>query len=131
MNVKEMRDFTGLTQKKFAKRFGIPIGTIRRWEYNESTPPAYVLKMMAEQLPVNKESLKKIQSAQASYYVDFDNKTIIDVSGIRIKVNEDLKGVKEHNLALYADTLFEAYYEAIDRFDQDCKLDKLEDIIWV
>ena len=54
---------------------------------------------------------------------------------LRIKLHallraEDLDGVKEKNLSLYVADLFESYYEIVDKFNRDCRLDKTEDIIW-
>lgn len=130
MDIKEMREMTGQTQKAFAERFGIPVGTLRRWEYKESTPAPYVLKMIAEQLPIYKDKLKKIESSNGTYYYDSITRSIIDTKGTKINIIEDIEGVKEQNLVLYANSLFEAYYEAVNRFDKDCKIDKQENIIW-
>ena len=47
-----------------------------------------------------------------------------------IQIGEDLNGVKEKNLSLYVADLFESYYEIVDKFNRDCRLDKTEDIIW-
>lgn len=125
-----MRDMTGQTQKEFANRFGIPLGTLRRWEYGESRPAPYVLKMIAEQLPLKKESLLKIESVYGTFYYDETINMIMDCKGTKISVSEDLEGVKLQNLAIYARDLFDAYYDAVERFDRDCKLDKEEDILW-
>lgn len=130
MTIKEMRVFTGLTQKEFAKIFGIPIGTLRRWEYGESTPAPYIIRMMEGILPLDTEKLQKIESSKDTYYYDETAKCIIDKKGTRIKVNENIKDVKAQNLAIYVDDLFEAYYDAVNKFDKDCKLDKKEDILW-
>lgn len=130
MTIKEMRIFTGLTQKEFANNFGIPIGTLRRWEYGESTPAPYIIQMMENILPINTEKLKKIESSKDTYYVDEAAKCIIDKKGTKIRINESLDGVKASNLALYIDDLFEAYYDAVYKFDNDCRLDKKEDILW-
>ena len=130
MNIKEMREMTGQTQKEFAAMFDIPVGTLRRWEYGESTPAPYVLKMIAKQLPLKQELLQKIEAAEGIFYYDKTSKTILDKKGTRIQVHEELEGVKEQNLAIYAAALFEAYYEAVERFDRDCRLDKQEDILW-
>lgn len=46
MNVKEMRMNTGLSQSKFANKFGIPVGTLQAWEQSRQDPPAYVLSMI-------------------------------------------------------------------------------------
>lgn len=130
MNIKEMRELTGQTQKEFADSLGIPIGTIRRWEYGESTPAPYLIRMIANMLPQENSSLRKIESAEGKYYYDKTRGTITDVKGISIKIGEDLDNVKEQNLIIYANTLFESYYDAVDKFNRDCKIDKTEDIIW-
>lgn len=130
MTIKEMRDSTGLTQKAFAEIFGIPIGTLRRWEYGESTPAPYIIRLMEGILPLDTEKLQKIESSKSTYYYDEIAKSIIDKRGTRIKVNENIAGVKPQNLAIYVDDLFEAYYDAVNKFDTDCKIDKKEDILW-
>ena len=130
MNIKEMRELTGQTQKAFAAMFDIPLGTLRRWEYGESRPAPYVLKMIAERLLVRDKAMRKIESSDGIFYYNENTKIIIDRKGTRIQVNETLSGVKEQNLAIYARSLFETYYEAVEKFDRDCRLDKQEDILW-
>ncbi len=121
---------TGQTQKEFAEYFGIPLGTLRRWEYGESTPAPYIIKLIAEKLPMNRSSMKKIESKEGIYYYDQESGVIVDIKGTRIPIGEDLEGVKEQNLVFYANSLFESYYEAVEKFDRDCRLDKQEDILW-
>ena len=41
-----MRLQTGLSQSKFAKMFDIPLSTLKDWEQERRTPPAYVVNMM-------------------------------------------------------------------------------------
>lgn len=48
MNVKEIREKTGLSQQKFAERYGIPVGTIHHWEAGDREAPEYVTEMLAE-----------------------------------------------------------------------------------
>ena len=43
---------------------------------------------------------------------------------------EKIDGVKEQNLVIYANSLFESYYDAVEKFTRDCRLDKQEDILW-
>ena len=130
MTIREMREMSGQTQKEFANRFGIPIGTLRRWEYGESTPAPYIIKMIANQLPISQTPFTKLESAYGTFYYDESTNIVMDSLGTKISVGEDLEGVKEQNLAIYAKDLFESYYEAVERFNQDCKLDKEEDILW-
>ena len=48
IDIKELRDSTGMTQKEFASRYGIPISTLRKWEQGESSPAPYVAALLAE-----------------------------------------------------------------------------------
>lgn len=45
VNVKQVREKTGLTQEQFAATFGISLGTLRHWERGDRKPhgPALVL----------------------------------------------------------------------------------------
>ena len=47
MMIADIRKETGLSQSKFAKRFGIPVRTLQQWEQGRSTPPDYVVRMIA------------------------------------------------------------------------------------
>ena len=131
MNIKEIRDYTGLTQKGFSEKFGIPIGTVRRWEYGESTPAPYLVRLICMQLPFEKRNLEMISGKSgATYYYDKMSSCVMDNKGTKIPVHEDLTDVKRQNLSLYLDDLFDAYYEITKKFDKDCRIDKQEDIIW-
>lgn len=46
MNIKEIRQKTGLSQAKFGEYFEIPVRTIQKWERNGSVPSEYIPKMM-------------------------------------------------------------------------------------
>ena len=46
MEVRELRLQTGLSQSKFAKMFDIPVSTLKDWEQERRTPPAYVINRM-------------------------------------------------------------------------------------
>ena len=131
MDIKEMRDMTRLTQREFAAKFDIPIGTLRRWEYGESKPAPYIIKLIALQLPVDQRKMEQIKDEEGNLF--FYNKEagyLMDMQGTRIHIKDELEEVKKQNLILYIKDLFEAYYEILDKFDRDCKLDKTEDIIW-
>lgn len=122
---------TGMTQKAFADMYGIPLSTLRKWEQGESTPPSYVLNLIARTLPGTNTSLKKIQGKEGdSYYYDVNKKTISDVKGNTIIIQETLEGVKIQNLVLYLEELFEGFYEIQEKFNRDCRFDKEDDILW-
>lgn len=46
MNVKELREFTGLSQKAFSEKYKIPKRTIEDWEAERRTPPEYVINLL-------------------------------------------------------------------------------------
>ena len=131
MDIKEMRDMTRLTQREFAAKFDIPIGTLRRWEYGESKPAPYIIKLIALQLPVDPKKMEQIKDEEGNLF--FYNKEagyLMDMQGTRIHIKDELEEVKKQNLILDIKDLFEAYYEILDKFDRDCRLDKTENIIW-
>ena len=75
--------------------------------------------------------LKEIHGKNGGpYYYDEKKNCMSDALGNLVYFHETLDGVKEPNLALYLDDLFEDLYELRDRFDRNCKFDKVEDIIW-
>ena len=50
MDIKKLRQTTGLSQPKFAELFGIPLGTLRNWEQGIATPPSYVSTMIENRI---------------------------------------------------------------------------------
>lgn len=129
--VRELRESTGMTQKAFAELFDIPLSTLRKWEQGEASPPPYVVRMMARLLPFEQVDLKEIDGKKGhKYYYDNAKKLLIDSKGNAINIEESIEGVKEENLPIYVEDLFEAFYEIQERFNRDCRFDKEEDIIW-
>lgn len=53
IDVKAVRERTGLSQPKFAQRIGVPVGTLRNWEQRRREPegPARVLLALLEKRP--------------------------------------------------------------------------------
>ena len=131
IDIKELRESTGMTQKAFSEKFGIPISTLRKWEQRETSPAPYVAELIARTLPGTDPALRKITGKNGKfYYYDRYRKSVSDMQGNEIFIREDLEGVKEQNLALYPKDLFEDFYEIREKFNRDCKYDKEEDILW-
>lgn len=129
--IKELRESTGMTQKAFAEMYGIPISTLRKWEQGEASPAPYVVNLLARTLPSTDSTLKKIAGKDGVfYYYDKNQKLISDMRGNKIFIQEDLEDVKEQNLVLYLEDLFDNFYEIQEKFNRDCKYDKEEDILW-
>ena len=129
--IRELRDFTGMTQKEFANMYGIPLSTLRKWEQGESSPAPYVLNLLARTLPSLNSSLYQIHGTNETiFYYDMIKKTVTDMRGNEIIVQENLNEIKKQNLALYLQDLFEDFYEIQEKFNRDCRYDKEEDILW-
>ena len=68
MDIKSVRHATGLSQKAFSERFGIPIGTLRNWEQGINTPPSYVFDMIFAQTKrncmINIETLEFLKTVE-------------------------------------------------------------------
>lgn len=129
--IKELRDASGMTQKAFANMYGIPLSTLRKWEQGETSPAPYVLNLLAKTLPSTDVSMRQIRGNDGVlYYYDKNKKTVSDMKGNTIIIQEDLEGVKEQNLSLYLQELFEDFYEIQEKFNRDCKYDKEDDIMW-
>ena len=119
-NVKEIRESTGMSQKAFAELYG------------SNSPAPYVVHLLARTLPCMNATLKVIHGKNGrSYYYDMNQDCVLDIKGNRIYIQEKLEDIKEQNLVLYLDDLFERFYEIQDKFNRDCKYDKEEDIFWV
>jgi len=50
MNIKKLRTLTGMTQKKFADYFDIPLRTLQNWEGGQRKPPDYLIKLLEYKL---------------------------------------------------------------------------------
>lgn len=130
-NVKEIRELTGMSQKQFAETYGIPLSTLQNWEQGMNSPAPYVINLLARTLPSMNSALKEFRGKKGcSYYYDRNQKCVLDIKGNRIYIAEDLEEIKEQNLRLYLDDLFETFYEAQEKFNRDCRYDKEEDILW-
>ena len=129
-SIRDLRDAAGLTQKAFADAFGIPLSTLTKWEQGISSPPPYVITLLAGALPGTHAHLQKISCAIGTIYYDELKKTVFDSIGNEIKITEDLSEIKPENLPIYLEDLFNDFYEIQEKFNRDCRYDKTEDIIW-
>ena len=44
--IKEIRASTGLSQKKFAEKTGVPVRTLVSWEVGDRKPPSYAIQLL-------------------------------------------------------------------------------------
>lgn len=129
--IQKLRKMTGLSQRKFADLYGIPLSTLTKWEQGESKPAPYVVKLIAQKIPAMNENLQVIQGSHGkTFYYDKNRMEIMDAQGNRVRIAEPLEGVKEQNLKIYLDDLFGDLYQIQRKFNDDCCYDKKEDILW-
>lgn len=129
--IKEIRQATNLTQKEFAKKFGIPLSTLRKWEQNESSPPSYVRNFLINSLPESNSEYKVYFGTDGKkYFLDARNNRVSDCLGNWISFHEDISDVIETNIGIYIEDLFKTYYEAVKRFDDELRFDKMHKIKW-
>ncbi len=50
LEIRELRNKTGLSQREFAKRYGIPLSTLRKWEQGDAKPAPYIVSLIASKL---------------------------------------------------------------------------------
>ena len=130
-SIKELRDLTGMTQREFALRYQIPVSTLRKWEQGDASPAKYFIALLAGSIPGANVNMRKIEGEGGQvFYYDQIRQMVYDAQGNGIAVAEDLNEVKKANLVLYLEDLFDSFYEILDKFNRDCRLDKDEDIIW-
>lgn len=71
MDVKNLREASGMTQKAFAEYFGIPKRTLENWEGGKRECPSYLLELMEYKL--KKEGLIKAEAHHAKRSQDREN----------------------------------------------------------
>lgn len=54
MTIKEIRKYTGLTQKEFAEKYKIPKRTIENWETEKRKCPEYTIELLAKAVGIKK-----------------------------------------------------------------------------
>ena len=46
MEIRKLRKLTGMTQKQFSDKYGIPISTLKHWEYGDRECPKYLIDLL-------------------------------------------------------------------------------------
>ena len=68
--IKELRKQTGLSQSKFAAKFGIPVRSLQQWEQGISAPPEYLFRMMAYIMLLEENAQIKDEESIRGKYAD-------------------------------------------------------------
>ena len=73
MNIKQLREITGLTQQKFGERFKIPLRSVQNWESGQRQPPEYLPRLI-ELVMILENEIDQLRSGQTF----FDTETEAD-----------------------------------------------------
>ena len=131
-NIQELRLKTGLSQAAFAKQYGIPVSTLRKWEQGETNIAPYVLKLIAATVLPADDGLIKIASKDGkTYYYDENKSLLLDGSGNSVKIELECDKINPNNLAMYVADLFSSIEDAKANFVSDLEIDKKFKINWV
>ena len=68
MDIRELRETLHLSQKEFAEKLGIPIGSIRNWEQGKSEPADYLIEMMEHR--IRRDSMVNVQTIKFMKMLD-------------------------------------------------------------
>lgn len=89
IQIRDLRNETGLNRREFAEHFGIPLRTVEDWEAGRRKPPEYVPRLLAYQI---KMMIIKKESADAKKSrVDKSVDIIKDADGENVVVINDLR----------------------------------------
>lgn len=69
MTIKELRAGMGLSQRKFADYFGIPVVNVQHWEQGVAKPPEYVVRLIDRVIKLERSShdAKEVDNCGESY----------------------------------------------------------------
>ena len=57
--IKKLRLSAGLTQKQFAKKYGISLASVKSWDCGRRTPPAWAVNLLIEKMSAEQEDNEK------------------------------------------------------------------------
>lgn len=127
--VKEFRKKTKLSQSDFAKRFNVPLSTLRKWEQKETNPSKYFVELLLN-LDSNKD-LCTISNNKYYYQYDKRNMIVYNNKGIGLKIDFDITKSNKDNLIIMLNGLFDDYKKIVNKFNTLCKIDAEGNSKWI
>lgn len=89
MNIKNLREKTGMTQKDFGEYLNIPVRTLQDWENNRRIPPIYVVELI--EYKIDNERAKTKQNILNNLKENATIEQLQEIGKINIDyINEDL-----------------------------------------
>ena len=116
--IKELRSITNLSQSQFAKRFSIPVSTLRKWEQMESKPPLYFVILLEKEIGSKSKSDRILKTANNEFFIDYDKKTISDKFGNTLPFEGDISSISDNFLLFGIEPFFEKYYRLVKNMNK-------------
>ncbi|MDE6314793.1 MAG: hypothetical protein K2M46_14465 [Lachnospiraceae bacterium] len=119
MTIKEIRQLTSLSQKKFCEKYGIPLQTLCKWEQGYRTCPDYVAELLEfkvrEDIGMYMDGgVKKFINPCKMYAKIKSNNEIIHINGYKVELDTVIlysgsssSGYKEEHFMLDEVDIFE------------------------
>ena len=80
LEIKKLRESTGMSRKEFSDHTGIPVRTLEDWEAGRRTPPEYVPRLIAYRLAFEKKIKRNV-----SVIEDAEGNKIVVINDIVFK----------------------------------------------
>lgn len=133
IDIKELRNKTGMSQREFAAQYGIPLSTLRKWEQGEAKPATYVVNLIADKLQDKLEYQITIDKEQAAKERIRDLIVLQkDLRSNGMRVLEALDRLKESASRIVAKS--ELFFRSNDAEQQEDCLDivtaRIDDFVW-
>lgn len=116
--IKELRSITNLSQSQFAKRFSIPVSTLRKWEQMESKPPLYFVILLEKEIGSKSKSDRILKTANNEFFIDYDKKIISDKFGNTLPFEGDISSISDNFLLFGLEPFFEKYYQLVKNMNK-------------
>lgn len=85
IELKKIREQTGLNRREFADYFEIPLRTVEDWEAGKRKMPPYLLRLISYKVKIEAKIVKEEENRNINIVCDADGKKIVLINDIRFK----------------------------------------------
>ncbi len=108
IELKELREETGLSRKSFSESLGIALRTVEDWEAGRRKMPEYLLRLISYKIKIEQLKNDRSQNKKIDVISDVDGKKVVLINDIRFKSRRNIDwGEIEKCLKEYIGHFFE------------------------
>ena len=86
IELKKIREQTGLNRREFAEYFEIPLRTVEDWEAGKRKMPPYLLRLISYKVRIEAKEVNKTEvTKNVNIICDADGKKFVLINDIRFK----------------------------------------------